>query len=40
MPKEQVLDHLPEFICNMREFVNNDEAVYDLRSSSDAPDVD
>jgi D-inositol-3-phosphate glycosyltransferase len=30
MPKEQVVDHLPEFICNMRELVNRDEAVYDL----------
>ena len=30
MPKEQVVEHLPEFICNMREFVNKDEAVYDL----------
>src|SRR5437763_10232605 len=30
MPKEQVVDHLPEFICNMREFVNRDETAYDL----------
>ncbi len=30
MPKEQVVDHLPEFICNMREFVARDEAYYDL----------
>jgi D-inositol-3-phosphate glycosyltransferase len=30
MPKEQVVQHLPEFICNMREFVNQNEASYDV----------
>lgn len=30
LPKEQVVAHLPEFICNMREFVVQDEAFYDL----------
>jgi len=30
MPKEQVVGHLPEFICNMREFVSQHELSYDL----------
>jgi D-inositol-3-phosphate glycosyltransferase len=30
MPKERVVDHLPEFICNMREFVARDGADYDI----------
>jgi D-inositol-3-phosphate glycosyltransferase len=30
LPKEQVVRHLPEFICNMREFVTQEEAGYDL----------
>jgi len=30
LPKEQVVDHLPEFICNMREFVHNEEMSYDV----------
>jgi D-inositol-3-phosphate glycosyltransferase len=30
MPKEQVVEHLPEFICNMREFVTQEERLYDV----------
>jgi len=30
LPKEQVVRHLPEFICNMREFVTQEEALYDV----------
>jgi len=30
MPKESVVDHIAEFICNMRELVINEERGYDL----------
>lgn len=30
LPKEQVVRHLPEFICNMREFITREEAAYDI----------
>lgn len=30
MPKERVVEHLPEFICNMREFVTQEEVLYDI----------
>lgn len=30
MPKEQVVQHLPEFICNMRELVTQEERLYDI----------
>jgi D-inositol-3-phosphate glycosyltransferase len=30
LPKEQVVEHLPEFICNMREFVTQEELLYDI----------
>lgn len=30
LPKEQVVAHLPEFICNMREFIVQNESFYDL----------
>jgi len=30
MPKERVVEHLPEFICNMREFAARDELLYDV----------
>ncbi len=30
LPKEQVVQHLPEFICNMREFITQEETPYDI----------
>src|SRR5438874_9092749 len=30
LPKERVVGFLPEFICNMREFITQEEATYDL----------
>jgi D-inositol-3-phosphate glycosyltransferase len=30
LPKEQVVGHLAEFICNMREFVAREEALYNV----------
>ncbi|MPZ16018.1 MAG: glycosyltransferase, partial [Chloroflexi bacterium] len=33
LPKERVVEHLPEFICNMRDFVADDEAAYDMVQS-------
>jgi D-inositol-3-phosphate glycosyltransferase len=30
LPKERVVGYLPEFICNMREFVADEEAIYDV----------
>jgi len=30
LPKERVVGHLPEFICNMREFIANEGTHYDL----------
>src|SRR5207247_622875 len=30
LPKERVVEHLPEFICNMREFVMSDNPRYDI----------
>jgi len=33
LPKETVVSYLPEFICNMREFIARDEACYDILHS-------
>jgi D-inositol-3-phosphate glycosyltransferase len=30
LPKEKVVSHLPEFICNMRDFIQHDNPRYDL----------
>ena len=30
LPKERVVEHLPEFICNMRDFVQADNPRYDV----------
>lgn len=30
LPKERVVEHLPEFICNMRDFVLKDDPRYDI----------
>jgi len=30
LQKERVVEHLPEFICNMRDFIQRDEGLYDL----------